>query len=208
MNLGEELVWAGKELLRRGLTVYTAGNISVRNEDNSGFYIKPGGLPYTDIRPEDLVIVDWEGNVVSGSRPPSSEHNLHRLIYLARPNVSAIAHTHSPHATTVAASRLRSGIPPVLAEVWSYLGGPIEIAEYAPAGSESLAENAVRCLGSERRGILLKNHGAVAVASNLPQALDFAEIIERSAESLIMVQLLGGYDTEPGTYRADAPPEE
>ena len=208
MNLGEELVWAGTELLRRGLTVYTAGNISVRNEDNSGFYIKPSSLPYPDIRPEDLVVIDWDGQIMSGSRPPSIEHNLHRRIYLARPDVSAIVHTHSPHATTVAASKRRAGIPPVLGEVWGYLGGPIELAEYGPAGSDALAENAVRCLGSERRGILLKNHGAVAVASSLSQALDFAEIIEKSAESLIMVQLLGGYDTQPETYRADAPRPE
>lgn len=205
MSLREDLVWAGQELLRRDLTVYTAGNISVRNEDNSGFYIKPSSLPYPDIQPQDLVVIDWEGNVVAGTRRPSIEHNLHRLVFLARPDVSAIVHTHSPHATTVAASQLRTGIPAVLGEVWGYLGGPIELAEYAPAGSEELAQSAVRCLGSERRGILLKNHGALAVGSSLRQALDFAEIIEKSAESLIMVQLLGGYDTEPETYSADPP---
>jgi len=201
MDLREELVWAGNELLRRGLTVHTAGNISVRTEDNRGFYIKPSSLPYPDIQPEDLVMIDWQSKIVSGTRPPSIEHNLHRLIYLARPDVSAVVHTHSPHATTVAASRLRSAIPPVLGEVWGYLGGPIELAEYAPAGTQELAENAVRCLGKDRHGILLKNHGAVAVGHNLSQALDFAEIIEKSAESLIMVQLLGGYDTEPESYR-------
>lgn len=201
MNLREELVWAGNELLRRGLTVYTAGNVSVRTEDNTGFLIKPGSLPYPDIQPEDLVVVDWNGGVISGPRPPSIEHNLHRLIYLSRPDVGAIVHTHSQHATTLAASKMRCGIPSVLGEVWGYLGGPIELAEYAPPGTQQLAENAVRCLGKGRRAILLKNHGAVAVGDNLEQALDFAEIVEKSAESFIMVQLLGGYDQEPSSYR-------
>jgi L-fuculose-phosphate aldolase len=201
MELREELIWAGRELLRRGLTVYTAGNISVRTVDNTGFYIKPSSLPYPDIQLEDLVTIDWAGNILCGTRPPSIEHSLHRQIYLARPDVVAVVHTHSPHATTVAASKLCHGIPPVLGEVWGYLGGPIELAEYAPPGTPELAQNAVKCLGQDRHGILLKNHGAVAVGKSLRQALDFAEIIEKSAESLIMVQLLGGYDEHPEAYR-------
>ena len=200
MNLRQELVWAGKELLRRKLTVYTAGNISVRAADGRGFYIKPSSVPYPDIQPEDLVLVDWKGHILNGSRP-SIEHNMHRLIYLARPDVSAVVHTHSNFATTLAASKMRCGIPEVLGEVWGYMGGPIDLAEYAPAGSMELAQNVVRCLGPNRHGILLKNHGALAVGKTLKQALDFAEIIEKSAESLIMVQLLGGYDTEPENYR-------
>jgi L-fuculose-phosphate aldolase len=201
MNLREELVWAGVELLRRGLTVYTAGNVSVRTEDNHGFYIKPSGLPYPQIRPEDLVVVDWEGTVIEGTRPPSVEHNLHRMIYLSRPDVSATVHSHSQYATTLAASRMRCGIPALLDEVAVYLGGPIQLADYAPAGSPELAHNVVRCLGQERHGVLLKNHGAVAVGANLGQALDFAEIIEKSAESFILVQLIGGYDDQPESYR-------
>jgi L-fuculose-phosphate aldolase len=204
MDLRAELVWAGNELLRRGLTVYTAGNVSVRTEEGGGFYIKPSGLPYPDIRPEDLVVVDWEGKVLSGTRRPSSEHNMHRLLYLARPDISAIAHTHSQYATTLASSVMRCGVPPVLGEVYSYLGGAIDLAEYAPSGSLELARKAVECLGVERHGILLKNHGAIAVGKDLRQALDFAEIIERSAESYILVQLLGGYDRDPDSYRRES----
>ena len=200
MNLKEELVWAGNELLRRGLTVYTAGNISVRTGNGQGFYIKPSSLPYPDVRPQDLVAIDWEGTILAGTRPPSSEHNLHRMIYLARHDVAAIVHTHSPYATTLASSKARHGIPAVLGEVASYMGGAINLARYAPSGTLELAQNAVECLGQTRRGILLKNHGALAVGDNLKHALDLAEIIERAAESLILVQLLGGYDQHPETY--------
>jgi L-fuculose-phosphate aldolase len=201
MSLREDLVWAGNELLRRGLTVYTAGNLSVRTEDNGGFYITPSSLPYPDIRPEDLLTIDWEGRVSAGDRLPSIEHSLHRFVYLARPDISAVVHSHSAYATTLAASRMRCGIPPVLGEVWGYLKGPVLLAEYAPAGSAELAHNVVRCLGQDRHGALLKNHGAIALGKDLRQALDFAEIIERAAEGFVLAQLLGGYDTDPESYR-------
>jgi L-fuculose-phosphate aldolase len=188
-------------MVRRALTVYTAGNISVRTADGAGFYIKPSGLHYEDIQPEDLALVDWEGRHIAGDHAPSIEHNMHRLIYLARPDVEAIVHTHSQYATTVAASKMRCGIPAALGEITYYLGGPVPLAAYAPSGSMALAKVAVAALGTGNRGILLKNHGALAVGADLRQALDFAEIIEKGAESLILVQLLGGYDEEPETYR-------
>ena len=201
MRLREELVWAGNEMIRRGLTVHTAGNVSVRAENDKGFYITPSSLPYSDIRPEDVVLVDWEGKATSGLHPPSIEHNMHRLIYLARPDAMAIVHTHSHYATTLAASRMRCGIPAALGETAGYLGGPIPLAEYGPFGSMELARNAIECLGERNKGILLKNHGALAIGHDLQQALGFCEIIEKGAESLILVQLLGGFDTEPQTYR-------
>lgn len=205
MNHREQLVWAGNEMVRRGLTFYTAGNISVRTEDGRGFYIVPSSTHYADIRPEDLVVVDWEGNAVSGSRPPSIEHNMHRAVYIARPDVIAIVHSHSPYATTLSASAMRCGIPDVLGEVAHYLGGPVPLAAYAPPGSMQLAQNVVRCLGQRTRGILLKNHGALAVGKDLRQALDFAEIIEKGAEGFFLVQALGGYDTDPESYRPEVP---
>jgi L-fuculose-phosphate aldolase len=203
MSRKKELVWAGNELLRRGLTVYTAGNISVRTEDGAGFYIKPSGLPYPDIRPEDLVTVDWEGNVLSGTRPPSIENSMHRLIYLARPDIAAVVHSHSQYATTLAYSVLRCGIPPVLGEVYSYLGGAIDLAEYGPPGSLDLARKAVEGLGPTKYAVLLKNHGAIVGGKDLRQALDFAEVVEKSAESFILARLLGGYDESPETYRRE-----
>ncbi len=203
MDRREQLVWAGNEMARRGLTVYTAGNVSVRSEDGAGFYIKPSGVRYADIRPEDLVLVDWEGNPISGARPPSIEHHMHRLVYLARPDATAIVHSHSLYATTLSASKLRCGIPATLGEIAHYLSGPIRLAEYGSHGSMELAQSVVRCLGKETRGVLLKNHGALVVGRDLAQALDFAELIEMGAQSYILVQLLGGYDEHPESYCLD-----
>jgi L-fuculose-phosphate aldolase len=204
MDRRKQLVWAGNEMVRRGLTVYTAGNVSIRSEDGTGFYVKPSGVLYADIRPEDLVLVDWEGNPVSGTRPPSIEHNIHRLVYLARPDAVAIVHSHSLYATTLSASKLHRGIPSILGEIAHYLSGPILLAEYGPPGSMELAQNVVHCLGKETRGVLLKNHGALAVGKDLAQALDFAELIEMGAQSYILVQLLGGYDEHPESHRLNS----
>jgi L-fuculose-phosphate aldolase len=200
MDRREQLVWAGNEMVRRGLTVYTAGNVSVRSEDGAGFYIKPSSVRYADIGPEDLVLVDWKGNPISGSRPPSIEHNMHRLVYVERPDAMAIVHSHSLYATTLSASKLHCGIPATLGEIAHYLGGPILLAEHGPPGSMALAQNVVRCLGRETRGVLLKNHGALAVGKDLGQALDFAELLEMGAQSYLLVQLFGGYDEHPESY--------
>lgn len=203
MDRREQLVWAGNEMVRRGLTIYTAGNVSVRSTDGAGFYIKPSSVRYPDIHVEDLVLVDWEGNPLSGTRPPSIEHNMHRLVYLARPDAIAIVHSHSLYATTLSASKLHCGIPATLGEIAHYIGGPIRLAEYGPPGSMDLAQSVVRFLGQETHGVLLKNHGALAVGRDLPQALDFAELIEMGARSYILVQLLGGYDEHPESYCLD-----
>lgn len=208
MNRREQLVWAGNEMVRRRLTIYAAGNASVRSEDGAGFYIKPSGVRYADIRPDDLVLVDWEGNPISGTRPPSIEHHMHRLVYLARPDAMAVVHSHSLYAITLSASKLHSGIPATLAEIAHYLGGPIRLAEYGPPGSMNLAHNVVRCLGKETRGVLLKNHGALAIGQDLDQALDFAELIEMGVQSYILAQLLGGYDEHPESYSLDGDPAD
>ena len=203
MDRREQLVWAGKEMVRRGLTVYTAGNVSVRSADGAGFYIKPSSVRYADIHPEDLVLVDWEGNPISGARPPSIEHNMHRLIYLARADAVAVVHSHSLYATTLSASKLHCGIPATLGEIAHYIGGPVRLAEFGAPGSMDLARSVVHCLGKETHGVLLKNHGALVVGKDLAQALDFAELIEMGAKSYVLVQLLGGYDEHPESYCLD-----
>jgi L-fuculose-phosphate aldolase len=88
--------------------------------------------------------------------------------------------------------------------VGHYIGGAIPLAEYAPAGSLELAQNAVRSLGRKTHGILLKNHGALAIGRDLRQALAFAELIEQSAKSMVVAHLLGGYDDDPASYRIEA----
>ena len=100
----EAVAAAGREMCAAGLAVGTWGNISCRLPRENWLAITPSGMDYRSIAPEDIVILDLEGNVVDGRRKPSTEHPLHRAIYAARPDVGAVVHTHSVYATAMAAA--------------------------------------------------------------------------------------------------------
>lgn len=93
----------GKRLLDSGLTTGTGGNISIYNPDRGLMAITPTGMLYYDIKPEDVVVMDLENNVIDGKRQPSSEYLMHKIFYEKREDVRAVVHTHSIYATTIAA---------------------------------------------------------------------------------------------------------
>jgi L-ribulose-5-phosphate 4-epimerase len=99
----KEAVWAANiELSRRGLAILTWGNASGIDRERGLVAIKPSGLPYEGMKPEDMVIVDLAGTVVSGSWRPSSDLPTHLALYLAFPACGGVVHTHSTHATAFA----------------------------------------------------------------------------------------------------------
>ena len=106
MNAGPSIIRTCRELIRRGLNQGTAGNVSVRQKD--GFLVTPSGIPYDEMRPSDLVRMDMRGRHAA-RKTPSSEWRLHLDVYLKRPDVGAVIHTHSGYATTLAC--LRRPIP-------------------------------------------------------------------------------------------------
>ncbi len=171
-----EVVRAARALLRAGLVVGTWGNISVRL--GSSFLITPSGVDYLRLRPEDLVLVGPAGEKEAGLLRPSTETPLHAAIYRARPDVGAVVHTHSPYACVCAVNR--EAIPPLLEEAAQLLGGAVEVAPYAPAGTEALAAAAVSALG-EGKAVLLANHGVVGVGKDLREALLVCQVVEKSA---------------------------
>lgn len=99
-KLREEVLEANLELVRRGLVLYTFGNASGIAREQGLVVIKPSGVPYDTMRPEDLVVVDIEGNIVEGSLRPSSDLPTHLVLYNAFPSVGGVAHTHSRAATS------------------------------------------------------------------------------------------------------------
>lgn len=188
-RLKEEIIRTGVHLLRSGLVWGTGGNISARLPGASYFYITPSGMNYEELTPDDLVAVDYEGEVVQGTRRPSIERLLHAFILRARPEVNAVVHTHSPYATAVASARRR--LPAFLETVIAANGYGVEVAEYAPSGTRELAENALRTLG-QGRAVLLANHGVVGVGDNLKKALSVCETVERASMIFLFSHLVGG----------------
>lgn len=184
----EQVARAGVRMARAGLVLGTWGNVSCRVSREDLVVITPSGMPYDALQPRDIVVVDLNGTVVEGERRPSTELELHLAIYRARPDVKAIMHTHSVFASAMAVAR--QPVPPVVEDVAQVVGGPVPVAEYAPAGSRELAEEVVRALG-RGNAVLLANHGLVGVGENLDEAFNVCQIVEKAAQIYILASLIG-----------------
>jgi L-fuculose-phosphate aldolase len=144
------------------LGVNRSGNVSARWAD--GFLVTPTGVPYEALEPGDIVFVPLDGAAPQGRLLPSSETPFHLAIYRARPELSAIVHSHSPHATALACTG--RGVPPFHYMVAAAGGASILCAPYATFGSEALSRHAVEALAEGRRACLLANHGQIACGAS------------------------------------------
>jgi L-fuculose-phosphate aldolase len=169
------VVTYGVAMLRTALTTGTGGNLSCCDQDRGWVAISPSGVPYDVLRPQDVVVVDLEGDVVEGLLKPSSEIAFHLTLYRHRPDVGGVVHTHSAYATTLAC--LQREIPPVHYLV-GFAGAKVPVAPYATFGTEALARNVQQTMGAHYNAALLANHGLVAVGTDLPKAFGTAETIE------------------------------
>jgi L-fuculose-phosphate aldolase len=176
LQLRDELVTTARRMSELGLAPGTSGNVSVRSP--AGFLVTPSGMPYGELRPDDAVEVKLDGTVRAGQHAPSTEWQLHRDILAARPDAHAIVHTHSLFCTTM--SCLRRAIPAIHYMVVLAGSDEIPCAEYATFGSAELATSVVRALGAGR-ACLMANHGMVALAATLPEALRLAAEVETIA---------------------------
>ncbi len=183
----KEIVAYGRKLLESGLTKGTGGNLSLRDETGERFAISPSGIPYEEMSWEDVVVLSLEGEVLEGSRKPSSETEMHRLLYLARKDIRAVIHSHTVFATTVAC--LNEALPPVHYMV-AVAGLEVPCAPYATFGTRELAENAARTMG-EGKAVLLANHGLLAAGGTLGEAFNITEEVEYVAEIYCRTRSMG-----------------
>lgn len=188
----QELTKATREMYRRGLVGAYSGNTSIRltGSGNDGLLlVTPTHHPYYRLLPEELVIVDLDGEPVGkGGMRPSSETRLHLEIYRRRDDVQAVVHTHSIHAS--AASVVGRDIPALIDEMLLTIGGPVKVGKYAFPGTQQLAEEAYEALG-ERNAALLRNHGVVSVGPDIWEALEVADLVERLAQVFVLARNFG-----------------
>ncbi|MDT2572258.1 L-fuculose-phosphate aldolase [Enterococcus raffinosus] len=168
------IVEYGKKLITEKLTTGTGGNISIYLPEEEVMLISPSGIPYFETKPEDIVLMDLQGNIVEGERKPSSEYDLHSIFYANRPDVRSVVHTHSEYATTFAC--LQQEIEPLHYIIGS-VGEKVRCCEYKTFGTRELAEEAFRFI-HEDNGILLGNHGVLTIGSDLASAFGVAKDIE------------------------------
>lgn len=178
-DLREQVVRVGLEALARGVVHGTAGNMSVRDPESGLIAISPSGIPYPDVTPADVVIVNDEGEIVDGRRKPSSETPLHTMVMRARPDIRAIVHTHSHYATVV--SCIRSYLPPILTEVCLVVGARVPVTRYGLTGTPDFGQSVIEVLEPHSRAIILKNHGLICFGDSFNAALGIAEVVEEAA---------------------------
>ena len=184
-----DILAAAGMLLAKGLVAGTWGNISMRLANNELVAVTPSGRSYDTLRPEDIVIVDYSGQVREGRWKPSSELPLHLAIYDTRPDIHAIVHTHSVYASACAVAR--KAIPPIIEDLIQLNGGAVDVAEYALPGTATLAEAAVMAL-ADKQVVLLANHGDVCCGHTLSEAMTASELVEKAAQIFIHANQLGG----------------
>ena len=175
-DLRSTVIAACRELTRRGLTYGTSGNVSVRYDERQ-FFVSPSGMDYETLQAEDVPLMDLEGRWI-GRRRPSSEWRFHRDIFRSRPEVGAIVHTHSPHATALACTG--RGIPAFHYMVAVAGGRDVRCAPYHAFGTQELSEAALAAL-RDRKACLLANHGVIATGADLPSAMSLAGEVENLA---------------------------
>ncbi|PLS82677.1 MAG: L-ribulose-5-phosphate 4-epimerase [Chloroflexi bacterium] len=193
-QLKEQLWKLHLELPKNGLVTWTGGNVSARDPETNLVAIKPSGVMYEDLRPEDHVVLDLEGNIVEGKLKPSSDTASHLYIYRNRPDVNGVVHTHSAYATAFAA--VGQPIPVYLTAIADEFGGPIPCAGFAQIGGEEIGQQVVEHIGSSP-AVLLKNHGVFTVGKSAKAAVKAAVMVEDVAKAVWLALQLGQPDVIP-----------
>lgn len=183
----EQIVSTARLAYSSGFMAATSGNFSCYDREKEYMAITPSGMAYSVMEPSDIVLMKLDGTILHGSKP-SSEWKMHAEIYKHLPQYRAIVHTHSPYAT--AFSVLRQEIPCALVEMLLFLGGSIEVADYAPQGTAQVGSNCLPVL-VRKPTCLLANHGVVTAAETLEQAFTNAVYVEDSAKIVQLAMSTG-----------------
>ena len=178
------------ELVRYGLVVWTAGNVSARVPGEDLLVIKASGVSYDELSAEAMVVCDLRGTVVDGELSPSSDTFAHAHVYRELPDVGGVVHTHSAYATAWAARG--EAVPCVLTAMADEFGGEIPIGPFAVVGDDSIGRGIVDTLrGHRSRAVLMRNHGVFAVGPDARAAVKAAVMCEDAARTVHLARQLG-----------------
>ena len=190
MELRREVTELHAELVRSGLVVWTAGNVSARVPDRDLLVIKPSGVAYADLRPEDMVVCDLDGRVIEGDLAPSSDTASHAYIYRHRPDVGGVVHTHSTYAVAWAARG--EPVPCVLTAMADEFGGPIPLGPFALIGDEEIGRGVVETLSGHRSpAVLMQSHGVFTIGDSPRSAIKAAVMCEDVARTVHIARVHG-----------------
>lgn len=177
-----------KLLPTHGLVTMTSGNVSGRDPESGLVIIKPSGVDFDELTPDDMSVVDLNGNVVEGRFKPSVDTATHLYVYRQMPEVGSVVHTHSNYATAFAA--VGKPIPCYLTAMADEFGGGIPISDYARVGEEEIGREIVAKIG-DCPAILMRNHGIFTVGPTVPDAFKAAVMLEDVAKTVYIAKSMG-----------------
>jgi len=178
------------ELVRYGLVAWTAGNVSARVPGADLMVIKPSGVSYDELTPQNMVVADFDGRLVEGDFSPSSDTEAHGYVYRAMPEVGGVVHTHSPYATAWAAAG--QPIPCAITAMADEFGGEIPLGPFALIGSDAIGRGIVETLSGHRsRAVLMRNHGVFTIGPDARAAVKAAVMCEDVARTMHLARALG-----------------
>ena len=199
LELKREVLETAQSMLRSGLVEGTAGNVSARLLDGN-IVMTPSSVAYDTMTVDDLVVIDPDGAVVEGTRPPTTEKALHLACYRRYEEVGAVIHTHAQYASMFAL--IHEPIPAVIEEFIVYVGGDVPIADYKLTGSDELGEEISARL-AKVSAVLIANHGMVAIGSSLHKALHVTQLVDRSAKIIWGARAIGAVVPLPDKTSTD-----
>jgi len=178
------------ELVRYGLVVWTAGNVSARVPGADLMVIKPSGVDYDALTPESMIVCDLDGAVVEGDLSPSSDTAAHAYVYRHREDVGGVVHTHSTYATAWAARA--EPVPFVLTAMADEFGGEIPVGPFALIGNDDIGKGIVTTLHGHRSpAVLMQNHGVFTIGRNARAAVKAAVMTEDVARTVHLARAYG-----------------
>ncbi|WP_139977332.1 L-ribulose-5-phosphate 4-epimerase [Nocardioides litoris] len=190
LRLRREVCALHEQLTRYQLVVWTAGNVSARVPGRELLVIKPSGVSYDDLAPENMVVCDLHGRVVEGEHAPSSDTEAQAYVYREMPHVGGVVHTHSTYATAWAARG--EAVPCVLTMCADEFGGEIPVGPFAVIGDDSIGRGIVETLrGSRSPAVLMRNHGVFTVGPTAKAAVKAAVMCEDVARTVHVSRQLG-----------------
>ncbi len=186
-DVKKKIIKAGMNLDRYGLIALSGGNVSVRVPSGE-ILVTPSGMIYEEMEPDDVLVMDLEGNIIEGDRKPSSDTDGILYIFKERPDLNAVIHTHQPYATAI--SLIEDEFRADLTTLANVAMGNVKVTPYSSPGSVEMGIDTVKYLG-DSLAVILAHHGVMTVGTSLKQALYCAVYMEESAKGYLAARACG-----------------